>query len=504
MKNLFVLLIFVPLFVSIKIPFTDWEWNWDFNWDFSQFIDNIKSGVPDFINNFKTEIQNFLKEDELGKRKWIKNLADKAKTEYDKIKNKTTEATENLAKLAEFTTQAAQYMSYQICNATNMESYEECRNNKKEVFSQLVQIVHDRFQCSKIITIVTENIIAGDVNQSLKYILFLITSITQNPDAIEKGKAQAIYDLISCLGDELENNLPEIIKNLPKNISQTQFKIDINSLLIQATENLVAIIHFEELDKYITEANKKTGLISDKNAKKIHKEIFKNLKKLNEFGSKFYNLSTTLAVNVTIKPETLNVKQQIVSEFKDKGIKIVLNSDSLFDKYKDAYSIQTVVFDSPLVSIKGERKKEGGTANTFVGITIYDSNGTELVIDNINLEDLRPIIYYKKNLFKAMTTCLYYNEEEDVIENKGVSTKEVNFDGEKYIRCIPKHLSSFTIGSYKSSKESNAGTIALVIILSLLIIGIAIGGYWFWRKRALREDSSQMKQAFPNKDGLLI
>ena len=166
MKNLFVLLIFVPLFVSIKIPFTDWEWNWDFDWDFSQFIENIKSGVPDFINNFKTEILNFLKEDELGKRKWIKNLADQAKAEYDKIKNKTTE---NVAKLAQFTTQAAQYMSYQICNATNMESYEECRNNKKEVFSQLVQIVHDRFQCSKIITIVTENIIAGDVNQSLKY-----------------------------------------------------------------------------------------------------------------------------------------------------------------------------------------------------------------------------------------------------------------------------------------------------------------------------------------------
>ena len=103
-----------------------------------------------------------------------------------------------------------------------------------------------------------------------------------------------------------------------------------------------------------------------------------------------------------------------------------------------------------------------------------------------------------------MTTCLYYNEKENVIENKAVSTKEVNFDGEKYIRCIPKHLSSFTIGSYKSSKESNAGIIALVIILSLLIIGIAIGGYLFWRKRALREDSSQMKQVFPNKDGLLF
>ena len=501
MKNLFVLLIFVPLFVSIKIPFTDWEWNWDFSWDFSQFIENIKSGVPDFIKNFGEDIKEFLKKNELEKREWIKNLANQAKSELVEIVKNTTQ---NLTKLAEYTTQAAQYMSYKICNATNMETYEECRNNKKEVFSQLVDIVHDRFKCSKIITIVTENILKGDINGSLKYILFLITSITQNPDAIEKGKAQLIYDLLYCLGDELENHLPEIIEKLPFDINQTEFKIDINKLLIQATENLVAIIHFEELDKYITEANKKTGLISDENAKKIHKEIFKNLKKLNEFGSKFYNLSTTLAVNVTIKPEKLNVNQQIVSEFKDKGIKIVLNSDYLFEKYDDAYSIQTVVFDSPLVSIKGERQKEGGTANTFVGITIYKSDGTELVIDDIKLEDLRPIIYYKKNLFKAMTTCLYYNEKEDVIENKGVSTEEDDFDGEKYIKCIPKHLTSFTIGSYKSSKESNAGTIALVIIVCLLIIGIAFGGYCFWRKRALKEDSSQMNQAFPNKDGLLI
>ena len=117
------------------------------------------------------------------------------------------------------------------------------------------------------------NIIAGDVNQSLKYILFLITSIIQNPDAIERGEAQAIYDLLICLGDELEKNLPKIIEKLPIDINQTEFKIDINSLLIQATENLVAIIHFEELDKYITEANKKTGLISDKNVKKYTKKF---------------------------------------------------------------------------------------------------------------------------------------------------------------------------------------------------------------------------------------
>ena len=503
MKKLFILLIFIPLFMSIKIPFPDidWEWNWDFNWDFNQFIDSIKTGVPEFIKNLKSGMEKFLKENDIGKRAWIKNLTDLAKVEFDNIKNKTSK---NMAKLAEFTTEAAQYMSYQICNATNMESYEECRKNKKEVFSQLVEIVHDRFQCSKIITIITEKLISGNVDESLKYILFLVSSITKNPDAIERGKAQAIYDLLYCLGDELKNHiLPTIIKDLPNGINSTEFQLDINKLLIQSTENLVAIIHFEELDGYIAKANDKTGLISNDNAKKIHQEIFKNLKKLNDFGSKFYNLSTTLSVNVTIKPKQLNINQEIVSDFKDKGIKIVLNSDHLFKEYGDAYSIQTVVFDSPLVSIKGQREKEGGTANTFVSITIYKSDGTELVVKNIKSEELRPIIYYKKNLFKAMTTCLYYNEKENITENKGVNTKEVEFDGEKYIKCIPKHLTSFTIGSYKSSKESNAGKVVLIICLCLLFIGIALGGYFYWRKRAYKENSSQMNQAFPNKDGLL-
>ena len=74
-----------------------------------------------------------------------------------------------------------------------------------------------------------------------------------------------------------------------------------------------------------------------------------------------------------------------------------------------------------------------------------------------------------------MKICLYYYEDEDVIGNKGVSTKEVDFDGEKYIRFISTHLTSFIIGSYKSSKESNAETIVLVIFLSLLIIDIAFG-----------------------------
>lgn len=500
MKNIFILLVLVPLIISIDIPFTDWEWNFNIDWDFNQFIDNILSGIPDFINEIQGKLKYFISQTYEEKQKLIEKIKNSAIEEYEKINDNY----KNLSKLIEYTTEATQYLSYQICNATNMKSYNECRNNKKKVFTQLVEIVQQKFKCSEIITIITSHIIEGDINSSLKYLLFLVNSVTKNPDAIKNAKIKAIYDLLYCVEEKLDEYLPNITSNFANISEYLQFKEDITSLLIQSTENLVAIIHFEELDNYIVKANEKTGLISDAKAKEIHQHIFKNLKKLNEFGSKFYNLSTTLAVNVTIKPEYLDINQEIVSDFEDKGIKIVLHSGHLFKEYGEAYSIQTVVFDSPLVSIRGEREKEGGTANTFVDITIYKSDGTELVVNNIKIEELRPIIYYKKKLFNAMTTCLFYNEENNIIENTGIDTKEVEFDGEKYIRCIPKHLTSFTIGSYKSSKESIAGKVVLSIFLCLLIIGIVFGGYYFWRKTTRKENSSQMNQAFPNKDGLLI
>ena len=102
-----------------------------------------------------------------------------------------------------------------------------------------------------------------------------------------------------------------------------------------------------------------------------------------------------------------------------------------------------------------------------------------------------------------MTHCLFYNEQEDKIEDTGVETKTIAINGEEYIQCIPNHLTSFTIGSYKSSSTgSNVGTIILVVVLCILIIALAAGGFLFWKKRN-RVNSSQFNQAFPNKDGLL-
>ena len=114
------------------------------------------------------------------------------------------------------------------------------------------------------------------------------------------------------------------------------------------------------------------------------------------------------------------------------------------------HSVQAVIFDSPLVSFKLQRKSKGGISNIFVGITLYDKEGNEIYVKDIKLDKIE--ILFKKSLYKAMKTCLYYNEEKNIMDNDGIDTEYVEFDGIEYIKCIPKHLSSFTIGSFEEEE----------------------------------------------------
>ena len=62
------------------------------------------------------------------------------------------------------------------------------------------------------------------------------------------------------------------------------------------------------------------------------------------------------------------------------------------------HSVQAVIFESPFISIKAERKSKGGIANTFVGITLYDKEGNDIYIPNLKLNKIE--ILFKKNYSK--------------------------------------------------------------------------------------------------------
>ena len=505
MRKLFSLFIILPLIISINIGPLQWEWDLDFNfdWDFDKLLEIFKSDIPAFIENMKTKIEDFMRQGEEKKTEILNGLESKILDLQQKIKDEIAEQTEKAEKhikqLIEQGTEMAKYLSYKVCDAADMD-YEECRNDKKKLLSNLLGAVKDNFgECSVIIGQISK--LTEDASLNLKYILFLIDAITENPDAIEKGKSQIVYDILNCLEDKLEEYWPAISAKIGNQEISVNTKLDITNLLLKSYSNLVNVIHFEEIDGYIKKANEATGLIPDSQAKKIHQGIFSILKKLNEFGEGVYNISANLALNVIVNPGGLNVDGD--AQFKwiydeNKGIGIRLHSNYML-REKGAKSIQAVIFNSPFVSLRARNEKEGGTSNTFVGITLYDADGNEIIVKDFNKEDLRPEIFFKKTLYNAMTTCLYYNEEEDTIENKGIIStieKLTEFNGEEFIKCVPKHLSSFTIGSYEQASivekpEDNKGTM-IAIIVACCVGGVAllVGGFFLFRYLRRKNNSN--------------
>ena len=496
MRKLFSLFIILPLIVSINVP-AKWNWDWDFNfdWDFDEFLDNFKSIIPDFINEMKSKIESFMKMAEDEKNKVLNDLSETISELQQKIKDEIKEkkegVEEQIKNLIENATQIAKYLSYKVCDFAEMD-HQECRNDKKKLLSNLLGAVKENFgECSVIIGQISK--LTEDAGMNLKYILFLVDAITENPDALEKGKSQIVYDILNCLEDKFEEYWPAISDKIGDQQISLNTKFDITNLLLKSYSNLVNVIHFDEIDGYIKKANEETGLISDSQAKKIHQGIFNILKKFNDFGQNIYNISANLALNVLINPGNLDASADAeIRWFNDdnKGIKIKLHSNYML-RDNNAKSLQAIIFDSPFVSLRASKEKEGGTSNTFVGITLYDSSGNEMIAKDFNVEDLRPEIFFKKTLYNAMTECLYYNEEEDKIENTGIISTIVRlteFDGEEYIKCVPKHLSSFTIGSYKESsivektEEKNKGTkIAIIVVSCIAGVALLIGGFFLFR-----------------------
>ena len=105
-------------------------------------------------------------------------------------------------------------------------------------------------------------------------------------------------------------------------------------------------------------------------SKNCKKSIFSFTKIFNEFGTDFYNISAALSLNVTINPGSFGLStdsQIIIPNDNNKGIKVILHNNYLL-RMKGAYAMQTIIFDSPLVSVRAKREVENEVANYFVGI----------------------------------------------------------------------------------------------------------------------------------------
>ena len=106
--------------------------------------------------------------------------------------------------------------------------------------SQILGTIKEEFQCSKIIEMITINLISEDLVHNLNSLLFFIETISSNPDAFIEGSAQILFDVINCFHDKLNVYWPKIEEyiNIEK-LSSSQIKRDSLYILIYSLTNLV-------------------------------------------------------------------------------------------------------------------------------------------------------------------------------------------------------------------------------------------------------------------------
>ena len=283
-------------------------------------------------------------------------------------------------------------------------------------------------------------------------------------------------------------------------------KKDVLYILLQTLTNLAKVIHYDEIDGYINSTKTKTGIILNETYIKIQKKIFECSKKLNEFGDELYSLSTSMfskietnkGINITLDNET-----KIIS-IPNKNIIIRLYSNYMIKKY-NAKTLQILVFDSPLISIKSFEKKDktSDSVNTFISIILYNERGEEIPIKSIKKE-FRPQILYLKDKYKSLKKCFYYNEDKNELETDGISFDDnFEFNGEKYIKCVSKHLTAFTAGTYNFNANIPGWAVFLIVACILIALISVIIIFVIVKKRKSRINYKNINSEL-NKDNALL
>jgi hypothetical protein len=356
---------------------------------------------------------------------------------------------------------------------SNNGEYKKCREFKKNKQKKIINFLKNKFNCKFISLLISKEGMSNNVEENIKYFILLMQEITNNADSFTKGDIEVLLNMTTCFQENYENYWNQLNEYLERkgtlNLTVSEIKEDISNLLINIMTNLVKIANFEEMDNYMTENEKNItnyGLVGNKKRKQIHKSMKKFVKTLNEFGDGLYNLSDSMIINITknknYKEKSSNeekIKDLEAIKFEDKGIILLLHPQYMMNLY-DAYTMQVINYESPLVNLKKDNDVKDTILNTFIGITLYDKKRNEIKIDEIP-EDVRPQILFNKEYYNYMNICYFYNEEVEDLSEKGVLIDDdYEYDGNKYFKCTAEHLTCFTAGNYyyRISKDPSTST----------------------------------------------
>ena len=469
---------------------------------YNALLNKIKTKMPEIDTD--EEVEKFNKLSNSSQVELLNDLVDKFNKDLLSLINKPIQLIERVINLAKYLTSrdCSKYSdgsTNDLSKTINNELYKSCRDGKKKIIKRLNDLITTKIQCDTLVSYLKG--LTNNIEENVKYIILLIQELGNSPDAFNEGEGEILYNITTCFQEKFDDIWTEVENYLKQkgslDISISAVKKDLSNILIQSLSNLIKILHFEEIDNYISESDRnitKTGIMGNKNGKKIHKSIKEFMKHFNEFGNGEYNLTDSIMINVTIndeyKEEGLrnleeDENEEQVINYEDKGIVVILHPKYMMKK-KNAYAMQVVRYDSPIMPIKTSGHNNDSTLDTFVSITLYDNKGNEVNIDDLP-ENIRPKILYNKSYHKFLKHCFFYNENTEDLDETGVTSEDdVEYKGNKYFKCTTKHLTSFTAGNYYSTAEENnenneskdkgglSGLVIFLIILGVIVLLILL------------------------------
>ena len=467
---------------------------------YNQLLNKMKTKMPEI--DIDEEVEKFSKLSNKAQLELLKNLEEEFSKEIEKIDKKTTKFLKKVINMAKYLTNrdCSIYSSgntNDLSKTINKEEYKQCRESKKKVQKKLIELMKDKFKCEDLKALISKEGLSTNVEENIKYIILLIQELSNNADSFYKEESKILYDLTTCFEHNFNEYWAQVNDYLKENgsldLTILAIKKDLSNLLIQSLANLIKILHYEEIDGYIKEDDRnitESGIMGYLQGKKIHESIKDFIKHFNEFGNGEYNLSDSIIINVTINEEYKEETQirtlveennenkdeidEEITNYKDKGITLILHPKYMLTK-KNAYAMQVVRYDSPIMPIKTSGDKDDSTLDTFISITLYDNKGNEINIDDLP-ENVRPKILYNKSYHKFLKHCFYYNEKKEDLDENGMDSEDnYVYKGDKYFKCTTKHLTSFTAGNYyKKSSSSGVSTLAIVLIIIGCVLVLAI------------------------------
>ena len=140
MKYLISSLIFIQIICNLKLP---WKWNFYFN-DFINTFDNITEKISTTSSLFFSELQHKLNDFKNYAEERKNEIIENSKIEMEKIyEGYKRKKSKYIKAFIEKTTEVSHLLSYKICDIANINSYEKCRNEKKIVFSKILDILKE-------------------------------------------------------------------------------------------------------------------------------------------------------------------------------------------------------------------------------------------------------------------------------------------------------------------------------------------------------------------------